>query len=153
MSFSVEYLHEPKLLFGKYFEHQDTKTGLSEFGPFGKNVPGLHPSEIKMGFVGTRETIAGAKEWLEECGPEIESDWFNFTALNNPPNHPARSMQDTFYVDLKDEQGQAYCLRTHTSPGQIRAMRDYGEGGTQPGTCLETLLSIVRALFGQGGGG
>jgi len=53
-------------------------------------------------------------------GPEIESDWFNFTALNNPPNHPARSMQDTFYVDLNDEQGQPYCLRTHTSPMQIR---------------------------------
>ena len=53
-------------------------------------------------------------------GPEIENDWFNFTALNNPPNHPARSMQDTFYVDMNDEQGQPYCLRTHTSPMQIR---------------------------------
>ena len=38
-------------------------------------------------------------------GPEIESDWFSFTALNNPPNHPARSMQDTFYVDRKDSTG------------------------------------------------
>lgn len=74
MSISVEYLQEPKLQFGKYFEHQDTKTGLAEFGPFGKNVPGLHPSEIKLGFIGTRETIAGAKEWLEECGSEIESE-------------------------------------------------------------------------------
>ncbi|MFD1709565.1 phenylalanine--tRNA ligase subunit alpha [Ottowia sp. GY511] len=53
-------------------------------------------------------------------GPEIENDWFNFTALNNPPNHPARSMQDTFYVDMTDEDGQPYCLRTHTSPMQIR---------------------------------
>ncbi|WP_448251220.1 phenylalanine--tRNA ligase subunit alpha [Ottowia oryzae] len=53
-------------------------------------------------------------------GPEVENDWFNFTALNNPPNHPARSMQDTFYVDMNDEQGQPYCLRTHTSPMQIR---------------------------------
>lgn len=74
MSISVEYLHEPKLQFGKYFEHQDTKTGLAEFGPFGRNIPGLHPSEIKLGFVGTRETIAGAKEWLDECGSEIESE-------------------------------------------------------------------------------
>lgn len=40
-------------------------------------------------------------------GPEIESDWFSFTALNNPPNHPARSMQDTFYVDRNDGQGVA----------------------------------------------
>ena len=53
-------------------------------------------------------------------GPEIENDWFNFTALNNPPNHPARSMQDTFYVDMNDEDGHPYCLRTHTSPMQIR---------------------------------
>ena len=74
MTISVEYLHEPKLLFGKYFEHQDTKTGLAEFGPFGKNITGLHPSEIKIGFIGTRETIAGAREWLEECGSEVESE-------------------------------------------------------------------------------
>src|SRR5690606_7920088 len=38
-------------------------------------------------------------------GPEIENDWTNFTALNNPENHPARSMQDTFYVDMKDATG------------------------------------------------
>lgn len=74
MSISIEYLHEPTLQFGKYFEHQDTKTGLAEFGPFGKNIAGLHPSEVKLGFIGTRETIAGAKEWLEECGSEIESE-------------------------------------------------------------------------------
>ena len=56
-------------------------------------------------------------------GPEIETDWYNFTALNNPENHPARSMQDTFYVDLKDEQGLALLLRTHTSPMQVRYAR------------------------------
>src|SRR5690606_3173281 len=38
-------------------------------------------------------------------GPEIENDWTNFTALNNPENHPARSMQDTFYVDMHDDKG------------------------------------------------
>jgi len=53
-------------------------------------------------------------------GPEIETDWFNFSALNNPENHPARSMQDTFYVDLKDAQGLPLLLRTHTSPMQLR---------------------------------
>ena len=53
-------------------------------------------------------------------GPEIETDWFNFTALNNPENHPARSMQDTFYVDLKDKEGLPLLLRTHTSPMQVR---------------------------------
>jgi phenylalanyl-tRNA synthetase alpha chain len=56
-------------------------------------------------------------------GPEIESDWYNFTALNNPENHPARSMQDTFYVDLKDKDGLPLLLRTHTSPMQVRYAR------------------------------
>jgi phenylalanyl-tRNA synthetase alpha chain len=61
-------------------------------------------------------------------GPEIETDWYNFTALNNPENHPARSMQDTFYVDLNDgtEKGGAglpLLLRTHTSPMQVRYAR------------------------------
>jgi len=56
-------------------------------------------------------------------GPEIETDWHNFTALNTPANHPARSMHDTFY--LLDDEGQVredVLLRTHTSPVQIRAM-------------------------------
>jgi hypothetical protein len=71
---SIEWLGEPKLQVAQYFEHDDAKTGLAEFGPFGRNVSGLHRSEIKLGFVGTRETIAGAKEWIEECGREIESE-------------------------------------------------------------------------------
>ena len=56
-------------------------------------------------------------------GPEIETDWYSFTALNNPENHPARSMQDTFYVDLKDESGIPLNLRPHTSPMQVRYAR------------------------------
>lgn len=56
-------------------------------------------------------------------GPEIENDWTNFTALNNPENHPARSMQDTFYVDMNDGQGLPLLLRTHTSPMQVRYAR------------------------------
>ena len=58
-------------------------------------------------------------------GPEIESDWYNFTALNNPENHPARSMQDTFYVDLGDASGLPLLLRTHTSPMQVRYARQH----------------------------
>ena len=58
-------------------------------------------------------------------GPEIESDWFSFTALNNPPNHPARSMQDTFYVDRNDGQGLPLPLRPHTSPLQVRYARTH----------------------------
>ena len=53
-------------------------------------------------------------------GPEIETDWMSFTALNNPENHPARSMKDTFYVDVKDAEGRWLNLRPHTSPMQIR---------------------------------
>lgn len=58
-------------------------------------------------------------------GPEIESDWFSFTALNNPPNHPARSMQDTFYVDREDSEGRPLPLRPHTSPMQVRYARTH----------------------------
>ena len=50
-------------------------------------------------------------------GPEIEDDYHNFEALNVPPDHPARAMQDTFYVD-----GARLLLRTHTSPVQVRTM-------------------------------
>jgi len=73
MAFTFEHLEEPYLQFGDYFEHQDCKTGLAEYGPFGQNIEGLHPSEIKLGFIGTRETVAGAKEWIRECGSPIES--------------------------------------------------------------------------------
>ena len=58
-------------------------------------------------------------------GPEIETDWYNFTALNNPENHPARSMQDTFYVDARDSSGLPLVLRTHTSPMQVRYARQH----------------------------
>ena len=59
-------------------------------------------------------------------GPEVEDDWHNFEALNIPPAHPARSMQDTLYVDLGDD--EQVMLRTHTSPVQIRTM----EAGPPP---------------------
>jgi phenylalanyl-tRNA synthetase alpha chain len=64
-------------------------------------------------------------------GPEIEVDWYNFEALNIPPDHPARDMQDTFYADestLRDGvQPGTVLLRTHTSPVQIRAMKRSGK--------------------------
>jgi len=53
-------------------------------------------------------------------GPEVESDWYNFEALNMPPGHPARSMWDTLYVKLGA--AESTLLRTHTSPVQIRVM-------------------------------
>jgi len=64
-------------------------------------------------------------------GPEIENDWYNFEALNIPGDHPARDMQDTFYVDeaaLASRPGPGtVLLRTHTSPVQIRAMKRAGK--------------------------
>ncbi len=57
----------------------------------------------------------------------VETDAYNFELLNFPPHHPARDMQDTFYTTDKD-----VILRTHTSAGQIRAMRELGEEGTKP---------------------
>lgn len=55
-------------------------------------------------------------------GPEIEDDWYNFTALNFPPEHPARDMQDTFFIEAPPPKGRGVVLRTHTSPVQIRVM-------------------------------
>jgi phenylalanyl-tRNA synthetase alpha chain len=61
-------------------------------------------------------------------GPEIETDWHNFTALNTPENHPARSMHDTFYLlDAAGKVREDVLLRTHTSPVQIRAMLAHAE--------------------------
>jgi phenylalanyl-tRNA synthetase alpha chain len=57
-------------------------------------------------------------------GPEIEDDWHNFTALNFPPEHPARDMQDTFFVEPPDGPRNGVVLRTHTSPVQIRVMEN-----------------------------
>lgn len=77
---------------------------------------GLHPVSISSERI---EAIFGSMGFEVAQGPEIEADWFNFTALNTPEDHPARSMHDTFYV----EGGTATApnlLRTHTSPVQIR---------------------------------
>jgi len=56
-------------------------------------------------------------------GPDIEEDWYNFTALNIPPEHPARQEHDTFYLP-GEKDGHRKVLRTHTSPVQIHAMQD-----------------------------
>jgi phenylalanyl-tRNA synthetase alpha chain len=61
-------------------------------------------------------------------GPLLEDEWHNFDALNVPKDHPARDMQDTFFI--KDEPG--YVLRTHTSPVQLRYMQSQIEKGIQP---------------------
>ncbi len=59
-------------------------------------------------------------------GPEIETQWYNFTALNMPEFHPARAMQDTFYLEARSAEEEPRVLRTHTSPVQIRAGESRG---------------------------
>jgi phenylalanyl-tRNA synthetase alpha chain len=80
-------------------------------------------------------------------GPELESDYYNFTALNIPPTHPARDMQDTFYVDYKNKNGEYDLLmRTQTSPVQIRAMQKYGAPlkALIPGRCFRNEATDAR---------
>jgi len=78
---------------------------------------GLHPVSLTQERI---EQIFASMGFDVADGPEVESDWHSFTSLNNPPNHPARSMQDTFYVDIKGDDGIPYNLRPHTSPMQVR---------------------------------
>jgi len=61
-------------------------------------------------------------------GPEIEDEWHNFDALNVPADHPARDMQDTFWIKNKS----GYVMRTHTSPVQIRYMENLSKTGGKP---------------------
>lgn len=75
---------------------------------------GLHPVSRTMERI---EAIFASMGFDVADGPEIETDWFNFTALNTPPDHPARSMHDTFYVE------GGHLLRTHSSPMQVRYAR------------------------------
>ncbi len=84
----------------------------------GENIGGLHPVTLTLQRI---VELFHSMGFTVADGPEIEDDFHNFQALNIPPNHPARAMQDTFYV----ENGNV--LRTHTSPIQIRYMLDKKE--------------------------
>ena len=83
----------------------------------GPGIGGLHPVTRTMQRI---EALFHAIGFEVADGPEIETDYYNFTALNQPENHPARSMHDTFYVD-----DGKHLLRTHTSPIQIRYMETH----------------------------
>ena len=77
---------------------------------------GLHPITLTLERI---QSLFHSIGFAVASGPEIETDFYNFTALNIPENHPARAMHDTFYVD----ENNGYLLRTHTSPVQIRYMQ------------------------------
>jgi phenylalanyl-tRNA synthetase alpha chain len=76
---------------------------------------GLHPVTLTLNRI---EQLFHSIGFAVAEGPEIESDFYNFTALNIPEDHPARAMHDTFYVD------EQHVLRTHTSPVQVHYMQD-----------------------------
>ncbi len=88
----------------------------------GAGTGGLHPLSLTIERI---EAIFHSIGFDVADGPEIEEDFFNFTALNTPENHPARSMHDTFYVDAPDGKGGGLLLRTHTSPVQVRYARQH----------------------------
>ncbi len=79
----------------------------------GPGSGGLHPVTRTLQRI---EQLFHSLGFSTASGPEIESDFYNFTALNIPENHPARAMHDTFYIDPQ------HVLRTHTSPVQVRYM-------------------------------
>jgi phenylalanyl-tRNA synthetase alpha chain len=82
----------------------------------GLSTGGLHPVTRTLERI---EQLFHSLGFATASGPEIESDFYNFTALNIPENHPARAMHDTFYIDPQ------HVLRTHTSPVQVRYMETH----------------------------
>ena len=85
---------------------------------------------------------------------DVETDEYNFQLLNFPPHHPAREMQDSFYIEGEFEEDNPLLLRTHTSPGQIHAMREYSAANPQdpppiriilPGMCYRHEQVTARA--------
>lgn len=126
-------MNEVKQLAAKRFEEEKQKLESNtarEFGALDDITLPVEPT-----YTGSYHPLTQALDEIKQIflrlgfnvadGPELEDDFHNFTALNFPPDHPARDMQDTFFVrksDNKDEEDLV--LRTHTSPVQIRLMKD-----------------------------
>ncbi len=88
------------------------------------------------------EELFGSMGFMVLDGPELESDYYNFSALNIPQTHPARDMQDTFYIKGHPN----FVMRTHTSPLQVRSMLKYGAPirAIVPGKCYRNEATDVR---------
>ncbi len=71
---------------------------------------------------------------------DVETDEYNFQLLNFPPHHPAREMQDSFYIESNQDSENPLMLRTHTSPGQIHAMREYAAENPQDPPTIRIIL-------------
>jgi len=103
----------------------ESLASVSDFDP---TTPGRRPA------AGHQHPVLAMRREVEEIfvsmgflvldGPEVETEHYNFEALNIPSHHPARDMQDTFW--LESPPGTSFVMRTHTSPMQVRAMEQYG---------------------------
>jgi phenylalanyl-tRNA synthetase alpha chain len=104
----------------------------------------LHPLTLTI-----NEAVSIFKDlgFIVELGPELEDEWHNFDALNVPKDHPARDMQDTFY--LKDKEGMV--LRTHTSNTQIRYMENLVRSGGNPPFAIVSPGKVFRNESTDGG--
>lgn len=111
--------HRRELILSKKMEAQLAGEALDVTLPGrGSGMGGLHPITRTLERI---ETLFSSIGFAVASGPEIETDFYNFTALNIPENHPARAMHDTFYIAEKENK---HLLRTHTSPVQIRYMQN-----------------------------
>lgn len=138
-------------LFAKFSEIRNILGKKESQGFFDPTLPGekivrghLHPITIVQNDLEDFFTSLG---FLVLDGPELESDYYNFEALNIPKHHPARDMQDTFYIDSKNKEGEYdLVMRTHTSPIQVRAMQKYGAPlkCVIPGRCFRSEATDVR---------
>jgi phenylalanyl-tRNA synthetase alpha chain len=117
----------------------------------GVRVGRLHPSTQQLRRV---QDILSDMGFQVYTSREVETDEINFQALNFPPHHPAREMQDTLYIDAGERGDNPILLRTQTSPGQIRAMREYSQKNPEnpppiriavPGMCFRSEQITARS--------
>jgi len=117
----------------------------------------LHPSTQQLRRV---LSILAEMGFQVYTSPEVETDEVNFQLLNFPPHHPAREMQDSLYIETADRGDNPILLRTHTSPGQIRAMREFSASNPKnpppirialPGMCFrhEQITARSEVQFNQ----
>jgi phenylalanyl-tRNA synthetase alpha chain len=132
-------------------EMSEARIDLTEFIPGSIPAPALrgHQHLVSQTQAALEDVFVGMGFEVAE-GPEIETDWFNFGALNIPPSHPARGMWDTFYLNLGAP--ETTLLRTHTSPVQVHLMEAAVVGGdlpihaVMPGRCYRRDTPDARHL-------
>lgn len=117
----------------------------------------LHPITVTLRKIEQIFAEMGFQVYLSR---DVETDEYNFQLLNFPPHHPAREMQDSFYIEGNYEEDNPVLLRTHTSPGQIHAMREYSSSNPEdpppiriilPGMCYrhEQITARSESQFTQ----